>query len=99
MPTNQNFNNGLVKIQTVEGKLEQIKVSGLKNIQENDRLLNIVDRIPNKTPLKRQDIAKALRLIQLDPLVEKVNAKLTVGTIPTDNILLINIKEKIRDDT
>jgi hemolysin activation/secretion protein len=94
LPNNQNLGDDVVKIQVVEGELERIEIGGLKHLRENyvrSRLGKI-----SKTPLKRQEIEQALQLLQLDPLIEKVNAELTIGTAPARNILLVNLKEAPR---
>jgi hemolysin activation/secretion protein len=94
LPTNQNLSDGIIKIQVVEGELEGIEIGGLKHLRENyvrSRLRKI-----SKTPLKRQEIEQALQLLQIDPLIEKVNAELIVGTTPARNILLVNLKEAPR---
>jgi hemolysin activation/secretion protein len=94
LPTNQNLSDGVVEIQIVEGELERIEIGGLKHLREN-YVRSRLGRI-GKTPLKRQEIEQALQLLQLDPLIEKVNAELTVGTTPARNILLVNLKETPR---
>jgi hemolysin activation/secretion protein len=94
LPTNQNLSDGVVEIQVVEGELEQIEIGGLKHLREN-YVRSRLDRI-SKTPLKQQEIEQALQLLQLDPLIKKVNAELTVGTTPARNILLVNLKEAPR---
>jgi hemolysin activation/secretion protein len=94
LPTNQNLSDGIIKIQVVEGELEGIEIGGLKHLRENyvrSRLRKI-----SKTPLKRQEIEQALQLLQIDPLIEKVNAELIVGTTAARNILLVNLQEAPR---
>lgn len=94
LPNNQNLTDGIVKIQVVEGELERIEIGGLKHLRES-YVRSRLERI-GKTPLKRQEIEQALQLLQLDPVIEKVNAELTVGTAPASNILLVNLKEAPR---
>jgi hemolysin activation/secretion protein len=97
LPNNQNLSDGIVEIQVVEGELEQIEIGGLKHLREY-YVRSRLERI-TKTPLKRQEIEQALQLLQLDPVIKKVNAELIVGTTPARNILLVNLKEARRFET
>ena len=49
--------------------------------------------IATKSPINRQRLEKALQLLQLDPLLEEVNAELTVGNAPGRSILTVRLKE------
>lgn len=88
---NQNLSSGIVKIQVVEGELEDVKLEGLQRLQEG----YIRSRIARASgiPLNRQRLEQALQLLQLDPLIERVNAELTAGSAPGFNILLLKLKE------
>lgn len=91
LPNNQVLNDGTVQIQVVEGELEQIEVSGLEYLQQG----YVRSRLALATgkPLNQQSLEEALQLLQLDPLLEQVNAELTVGSTPGRNILRVNLKE------
>lgn len=91
LPSNQDLNSGIVQIQVVEGKLEKIEVNGLNRLQEGyvrSRLERGTDR-----PLNQQRLEETLQLLQLDPLLEQVNAELTAGSTPGQSILIVNLKE------
>lgn len=91
LPSNQDLNAGIVQIQIVEGKLEKIEINGLNRLQEGyvrSRLERGSDR-----PLNQQRLEEALQLLQLDPLLEQVNAELTAGSTPGQSILIVNVKE------
>jgi hemolysin activation/secretion protein len=91
LPNNQDLNRGLIKIQIVEGKLEKIEINGLNRLQEGyvrSRLERGADR-----PLNQQSLEEALQLLQLDPLLEQVNAELTAGSTPGQSILIVNLTE------
>jgi len=66
-------------IQVVEGELERIELSGLSRLQEQYVRSRIATAATK--PLNRQRLEEALQL-QLDPLLEQVNAELTVGSTP-----------------
>lgn len=91
LPNNQSLNDGVVQIQVVEGELERIELSGLKRLQEGYVRKRL--EIATKSPINRQRLEKALQLLQLDPLLEEVNAELTVGNAPGRSILTVRLKE------
>jgi hemolysin activation/secretion protein len=91
LPNNQVLSDGVIQIQVVEGELETIEISGLNRLREayvRDRLELAAD-----TPLNQQDLEEALQLLQLNPLIARVNAELTSGSTPGRNILLVNLDE------
>lgn len=87
----QDTSNGIVKIQVVEGKLEDVKIQGLKHLRES--YVRSRFGINANTPLSFQKLENVLQLLQLDPLFSKVQAELTVGTAPGRNILVLNLEE------
>ncbi|BCL39521.1 hypothetical protein NSMS1_59680 [Nostoc sp. MS1] len=91
LPNNQNLTTGVVKIQVVEGGLEKIEITGLRSLQP----VYVRSRLAKATatPLNRQRLEAALQLLQLDPIIERVNAELTAGSTPGNNILLVQITE------
>lgn len=91
LPNNQNLTAGVVKIQVVEGELEKIEISGLRSLQS----VYVRSRLAKATttPLNRQRLEAALQLLQLDPIIERVNAELTAGSTPGSNILQVQITE------
>lgn len=91
LPNNQDLSDGEVQIQVVEGTLEDIQITGLTRLQEvyvRSRL-----NLANSTPLNQRDLERALQLLQLNPLIQQVNAELTAGSAPGRNILLVEIQE------
>ncbi len=91
LPNNQDLLQGTVKIQVVEGELERIEISGLERLQQ-EYVLSRLELGANK-PLNVQDLQQALELLQLNPLIEQVNAELTAGSAPGRSILLVNLTE------
>ncbi|NDJ21126.1 BamA/TamA family outer membrane protein [Nostoc sp. B(2019)] len=91
IPNNQNLNSGIVKIQIVEGELEAVELSGLQRLQEG----YVRSRIARATqiPLNQKRLEQALQLLQIDPLIARVNAELTAGSTPGSNILRLQLKE------
>lgn len=91
LPNNQDLNSGIVQIQVVEGEVEQIEIGGLRRLREG-YVRSRLNRATS-TPLNQKRLEEALQLLQLDPLIERVNAELLAGTTPGRNILRISFKE------
>ncbi len=91
IPNNQDLTSGIVQIQIVEGELEGILISGLKRLQ-SVYVRSRIERYTGK-PLNKNRLEEALQLLQLDPLIERVNAELTAGSISGSNILQVKISE------
>ncbi|MEP0906791.1 ShlB/FhaC/HecB family hemolysin secretion/activation protein [Leptolyngbya subtilissima ST-M1] len=91
LPTNQDLSSGVVQIQVIEGGVETIQVNGLGRLREG----YVRDRIAlaTQSPLQIAQIEDALRLLQIDPLLERVDAELTAGSRPGQNILILDVVE------
>ncbi len=88
---NQALDSGTVQIQVVEGELERIELNGLNRLRP-DYVLRPLE-IATTKPLNQQRLVEALQLLQLDPLIERVNVELTAGSTPGRNILQVTVKE------
>ncbi|MEH1920748.1 ShlB/FhaC/HecB family hemolysin secretion/activation protein [Nostoc sp.] len=91
IPNNQNIASGVVQIQVVEGELEGISILGLERLQ-TAYVRSRIARLAGK-PLNQKRLEEALQLLQLDPVIERVNAELTAGSTPGNNILQVTITE------
>ncbi|MEH2050245.1 ShlB/FhaC/HecB family hemolysin secretion/activation protein [Nostoc sp.] len=91
IPNNQNLASGVVQIQVVEGELEGISILGLERLQ-TAYVRSRIARLAGK-PLNQKRLEEALQLLQLDPVIERVNAELTAGSTPGNNILQVTITE------
>lgn len=91
LPNNQDLSTGIVQIQVVEGELEQIEIGGLRRL----RARYVTSRLEKatSTPLNQQRLETALQVLQLDPLIEQVNANLDPGSTPGRSILRVSLKE------
>ncbi|MBW4635304.1 MAG: ShlB/FhaC/HecB family hemolysin secretion/activation protein [Iphinoe sp. HA4291-MV1] len=87
----QTMQEGVVRIQVVEGKLEDIQVTGTRRLKRN----YIRSRLSRATssPLNRKRLLEALQLLQLNPLIQKLSAELTAGSRPGTSILQVKIQE------
>ncbi|PSB10838.1 ShlB/FhaC/HecB family hemolysin secretion/activation protein [Pleurocapsa sp. CCALA 161] len=87
----QKLNDGTVQITVLEGKLEEIKVSGTKHLS-TDYVSARIETAAGK-PLNVNSLLSALQLLRLDPLIDNVSAELSAGIRPGTNLLEITIKE------
>lgn len=86
----QTINDGVAKIEIIEGKLEKIKLQGRKNLQF-DLILSFLP-----TPgsiLNINDLVKNLRKLQRHVSVKRVDGELSNGTERENRILLLTIEE------
>ncbi|MGF1567071.1 MAG: ShlB/FhaC/HecB family hemolysin secretion/activation protein [Nodosilinea sp.] len=91
VPTNQDIDSRTAQIQVVEGQIEQIQINGLGHLREG----YVRDRITRTTapPLNVRRLEEGLQLLQVDPLLDSVNAELTAGSGPGQNILILDLAE------
>ena len=86
----QAIQSGTITIQVVEGSLEDIEVNIVKGRLNPDYVKSrIATRI--STPLNVNDLQEALQLLQLNPLIENLNAELSAGTKPGTNSLGVKV--------
>jgi hemolysin activation/secretion protein len=91
IPNNQDVANGVVQIQVVEGELEGISIVGLQRLQPA-YVRSRIKRFAVK-PLNKNSLEEALQLLQLDPVIKRVNAELIAGSTSGSNILQVKITE------
>ena len=73
----QNIDAEVVRLQAIEGKVETININVDGRLEES----YIRSRLARgtKSPLNIEELQEALQLLQLDPLIENLNAELSVG--------------------
>ncbi len=91
VPTNQVLDDGTVEVQVIEGAIEQLQINGLGHLREG----YVRDRVVPATapPLNVRRLEEALQLLQVDPLLQGVDAELTAGSGPGQNILILDLAE------
>ncbi|MHC5772750.1 ShlB/FhaC/HecB family hemolysin secretion/activation protein [Nostoc sp.] len=87
----QTIQSGVVKIQVVEGKLEDIQVTGTRRLNPNYVRSRLA--IATSPPLNRQRLLEALQLLQLNPLIQNVSAELSAGSRNGVSLLEVKISE------
>lgn len=91
LPNNQNLSDGVVQIQVVEGEIEAIQVEGLQRL--NSSYVRSRLQLAGQTPFNQQKLERALQLLQVDPLLRRVNAELTAGSAPGRSVLQVTLQE------
>ena len=93
IPANQSFSRqgAVVKIQIVEGGLEEISITGNRRLNSNYVRSRLA--IATKKPLNRDRLLQALQLLQLDPLIANISAELQAGSRPEKSRLEVRVKE------
>lgn len=86
---------GVVRIQVVEGTLEDINVTGTRRLNPNYVRSRIA--INTSPPLNRERLLEALQLLQLNPLIQNLSAELSAGSRPGASVLDIQVTEAKSD--
>jgi hemolysin activation/secretion protein len=87
----QDLQTGIVKIQIVEGGLDEIKVTGLNRL--NAGYIQSRIAIATAKPLNRTRLLEALQLLQINPLIESISANLSPSLQAGLNDLEIKVTE------
>ncbi len=93
IPANQTLapSGAIVKIQIIEGGVEDIKVTGTRRLNPNYVRSRL--RIATSVPLNRERLLEALQLLQLDPLIKNISAELSAGSRPELSLLEVRVQE------
>ncbi len=88
----QNFEDGIVKIQVIESRISQIKVKSNSHLSDNYIKARLKKSL-NSVPLKLETLETELRLLQQNPLIERVKAEIRPDLELGYSLLLVTIKE------
>lgn len=87
----QNLGLGIVKIQVVEGELQEIKIIGTNRLSP-DYIRSRIN-IATGAPLNRDRLIEALQVLQINPLIANISAELSAGDRVGKNILELKVRE------
>ncbi len=87
----QILESGTIKIQVVEGSLQEIKITGNKRLRS--RYIRDRIRLGAKKPLNVPHLLDKLQLLRLDPRIQNLSAELQTGASPGTNLLQVEVKE------
>jgi hemolysin activation/secretion protein len=93
VPGNQSFDasGGTVEIKVIEGRVEDIVVTGTQRLDPNYIKSRIA--LGTRPVLKIDRLIESLQLLQLDPLIKSIGTELVSGQQPGTSIVQINVKE------
>lgn len=91
IPEQKGLKSGTVKIEILEGGIEEIKVTGLNKLNPSYIQLRIA--IATQKPLNRTRLLEALQLLQINPLIESISANLSPSLEPGLNNLEVKVSE------
>jgi hemolysin activation/secretion protein len=86
---NQDVSDGVVEIQVIEGRLEELHIEGLSHLNES----YVRERLATETPININKLQESLQLLQNDPLIDNISANLAVGSSNGLSILSVKISE------
>ncbi len=75
----QDIANGVVTVQVIEGTIETLSVEVRQGRLSENYIIKRLKR-GTKAPFNINELQEALQLLQLNPLIENLNAELSVGT-------------------
>jgi hemolysin activation/secretion protein len=85
----QTLTGGAIKIQVVEGRVEEIQVTGTGRLNRNYVRSRIA--LGSKTPLNVNRLLEALQLLQLNPLIANLSAELSAGSRPGLSVIAVRV--------
>ncbi len=97
----QEIVDGIINVQVIEGKLEDIKIKGLKNLQENyissfissTQTSQVLSSSKQSPPLNINSLKNDLNLLKRNSSIKNIEAELVQGTESNLSVLLIEIEE------
>jgi hemolysin activation/secretion protein len=87
----QTLDNGIVKIQILEGQLEAVRVNGTNKLQPGYVRRRLA--IAGAKPLNINRVLEGLRVLQLDPRLSSISADLQAGIQPGTSLLDVKVSE------
>ena len=87
----QDVSNGVVRIEIIEGELEQINFNGLKSIRKsyiNSRLQSVLSK-----PLNINELNEQLELLKQNSAIKNLKAELVKGIKLGNSVLVVEVEE------
>lgn len=91
LPDHQDITSGVVRIQVIEGEIERVDVTVSGRLRPG--YIEERVRLGIGKPFNQKDLRSALEVLQLNALIERVNAELIPGTTAGKNILQVKVQE------
>jgi len=90
----QDFEGGVIELRVIEGTLGEVRING--NDKFRDRYLRDRIRRGASVPLNVGELSRELKILQQDPRIERIAARLAPGSEPGSSILYLEVEEASR---
>ncbi|MGB3695475.1 MAG: ShlB/FhaC/HecB family hemolysin secretion/activation protein [Spirulinaceae cyanobacterium] len=87
----QELADGVVQIQVIEGRVDEVVIEGLQRLKPSYIRSRI--ELGSQTPLNQNRLFEALQLLQLDPRIATLAVELAAGSRPGVSVLIVSIEE------
>lgn len=87
----QTLEDNVIRIQVIEGRLEEINVTGTRRL--NRSYVRSRLGLAASAPLNINRLLEGLQLLQLDPLIDSISADLQAGVRPGTSVLQVTVTE------
>lgn len=87
----QNLKDGVVRIQIIEGEIEDIQVTVTGRLNPDYVRSRLV--LATGTPFNQYKLLRALQLLQLDPLIDLIKAEVSAGPRPQASLLTVSVTQ------
>jgi hemolysin activation/secretion protein len=87
----QTLDDGVVTLEIIEGKVEEIQISGLERLQTGYIRSRLERGI--QAPFNQNQLLETLQLLQLNPLIHRLSAELSAGSRIGQSQLSIQLEE------
>lgn len=87
----QTIKDGVVKVRVIEGEIQEIRVTGTRRLHANYIRSRLA--IATSKPFNSDRLIKALQLLQLNPLIQTLSAKLSAGSRQELSLLEVEVTE------
>ena len=87
----QNLKDGVVRIQIIEGEIEDIQVTVTGRLNPNYVRSRLV--LATGKPFDQYKLLRALQLLQLDPLIAIIKAEVSAGPLPQASLLTVSVTQ------
>jgi len=92
----QDFEGGIIELKVIEGRLGDVRIKG--NDKFRDRYLSDRIRRGASVPLNAQELSRQLKILQQDPRIERIAARLAPGDELGSSTLYLEVEEASRFD-
>lgn len=94
LPPQEFQSNGTVTLQVIEGWLGEIQLQGNQTLQSSYIKSRL--RLAAESPLNLKRLEAQIRLLEANPMIDRIEARLRAGSQPGESLLVVNVEEAKR---